>query len=221
MKRPNYLDKTNAYRRLATLLFLFSHVLIYAQPGDRPPNAEPNACYEKVTFPDEYEIYDIAVPIYIGDDKTIIKKHTRKEKITLLEAHSRWVQKVADRNCISKNPEKDCMVWCLVEEKAKVVKLDKVVIDTSITQDYDWEYFTIKKMMRKGGYSDWIEVLCSSDITNDLINSIRSIIGIPQEDYNFDVDAEMRNKLVEYQKENDLPLGYLDYMTLEHMGLGF
>ena len=50
----------------------------------------------------------------------------REERVLVKPAHSKWVEKKGDENCLSADPQ-DCSVWCLVEIPAEYKTVAKMV----------------------------------------------------------------------------------------------
>jgi len=205
-----------------TALFCFLGSFAFAQsPGDLPPNAQPGKCYAKCLTEESYEEYEIEVPVYTGDPKS--KKPKRKKKtIILQDGSSKWIKKKVDPNCDSQDHD-DCLVWFL--EEIPAVKVKRVIVkDTSKTSEYVMEVFTIKETNL--GDTNWREVLCANEVNDYVIAQIRS--ALVERDFllfkfgaDNILDREAKEALKEFQRENNLPIGNLDFETLDFLGIEY
>lgn len=89
-------------------------------------------------------------------------------------------------------------------------------------------YKTISKrvLVKKGGFTDWKEVLCNDKMTDYNVRKIQQALI----DKGYDVGPEgadnimgsaTRAALLKYQKANGLPQGNVNMETLKHLGLDF
>ena len=71
-------------------------------------------------------------------------------------------------------------------------------------------------LVKKGGYTEWKEIVCAEDVTPRLYKNIQ--IALIKAGHNIKADgtvnAETKNALVRFQKDNGLPEGALDAETL-------
>ncbi len=206
---------------LGLIVFIFFCGSIQAQPGDMPPNAQAGKCYAKLLIPDQYEHHgeDILYGYY-GKDSTIIADYTIDTAIVLKWSVQKWVQRKADRNCFSADPN-DCLVWCLVNNEGAETVVDTILhlMDTTITKEYETIYFERKTMIRKGGFTEWREIVCVHERTKSLLIEVRNALGLPISTNNATLDSETKAVLVKYQEKHGLPIGDLSYDTLRHMGI--
>ncbi len=187
--------------------------------SSKPSHLKPGECYAKCLMPDQLEIYSDEYPVYIGNDleedvEVVIKK------IELSPATTKWIKKKADRNCVSANPD-DCLVWCLVEVPAETKEL-KILVDTTQSSNYELIKIDKKNIVEKGEYVEWKRVLCGDNITRQVIGKIQSalkISGYYQEENSFKLDRKTKTSLKKFQQENNLPMGQLDYETLDALGV--
>lgn len=89
------------------------------------------------------------------------------------------------------------------------------------------EYKTIskKKLVKKGGYTEWKEVVCGgwSGMTQSKIAKVQNALmskGYNVGPYGADgiLGKDTRSALLKYQVDNNLPQGQLDVETLKHLG---
>lgn len=86
------------------------------------------------------------------------------------------------------------------------------------------EYKTITKrqLVKAGGFSEWREVVCSSDITTDLVKAVQKALAAKGYDpgpADNVMGAKTKSALIQYQKDNGLPVGQLDFETLRSLGI--
>jgi hypothetical protein len=174
---------------------------------------------------------------------------TVTERKEVAPATTKWVKRRADKNCLSANPD-DCLVWCLVEVPAKYETITKTVLKTPATTktvEIPAEYQTvtkqvvktpaqtrtieipaefktvsIRKLTKKGGFSEWREVICPKDVTTARITQIQR--ALRDKGYNpGPIDnifgAQTKAALIKFQKANGLPVGQLDTETLKALGV--
>jgi len=98
---------------------------------------------------------------------------------------------------------------------------------TTESIDIPAEYKTITKrnLVKPGGFTEWREVVCEADITEDLVQRVQS--ALISRGYNVGtagadnkMGAATKSALVKFQKENNLPIvGQLDVATLRALGI--
>ena len=72
--------------------------------------------------------------------------------------------------------------------------------------------------------TEWREVVCSDDITPELIGNIQTVLVVKGYDIGESgvtnvLGEETKAALVRYQKENNLPLGQMDIETMKSLGI--
>lgn len=78
---------------------------------------------------------------------------------------------------------------------------------------------------KKGGFTEWRQVVCADDITDNLVMSLHEALimeGYHVEFYTTSssgLGAATKAELVKFQRENGLPVGQLDFETLESLGI--
>jgi hypothetical protein len=88
------------------------------------------------------------------------------------------------------------------------------------------EYKTINKrvLVKKGGMSEYREVVCQKYITNDLVRRVQRALMAkgysvgPARDDNI-LGKDTRAALIKYQRDNSLPVGNMNTETLKHLGI--
>ena len=188
------------------------------QLEDLPTNREPGKCYAKSLIPDQYEVWEIAIPVYYGDDQEIIDNYVKSESFEISDKTTAWEKRKSDKNCL--DPDSDeCFVWCLIEKEPEEVIIKWYLTDTTVTDEYELEYYQKDVLSEKGRYTVWQNVLCPDKLTKELILEIRLALGMTDPDIIDEIDSETKRLLTQFQKNNDLPIGNLDMKTLEHLGI--
>jgi hypothetical protein len=208
--------------------------------------------YKTQTIPATYKtVFDTVVtkPASVRTEEIAAVYETVVEDIMVSPATQKWVKGTADAGCLSANPA-DCQVLCLQQVPAvykkvsrKIVKtpaykqdfpiaaeykiVSKQVVDQPARQEQIEIPATYKKVMhkeliRKGGYSEWKEILCGDKLTADKIIAIQKALKAngydpgPLDDI---FGAETKAALVKYQQDKNLPVGNLNMETLKSLGV--
>lgn len=186
-----------------------------------PANPKPGSCYAKCLMPDQVSSNSQLLAVFTGDEAfEDVELETRE--ITISPARQKWEKKAIERDCLSADPN-DCLVWCQVEVPAEI-ETYKILLDT--TQSSNFEMMDIKqeKLVSKGGHTEWKEILCNNQITKDLISELQTSLK-NQNFYNAEttstLDSKTRNALAEFQRANYLPIGQLDFETLDALGVAY
>jgi len=198
------------------LVFFCSNA--HGQPGDMPPNAQPGKCYAKALIPSQVATQEIKVPIYIGNDSTITSEYTVDTTIIIKKGKTNWEKRKAKRNYFSSKPN-DSVVWCLVTTEEESVYIERYLLDTMETKEFTIEEYGSTQITIPGEYEEWREIVCDIDITKSLMNEIHIALGIKNSSFNLNPGSTTQNALEKYQRNNNLPIGYLDSETLKHMGI--
>jgi hypothetical protein len=174
---------------------------------------------------------------------------TITEDIMVSPATEKWVKSTADAGCLSANPA-DCQVMCLQQIPAvykkvtrRVVKapayknevpvpaefkiVSRQVVDVPAQQvqievPATYKRVVRKELSKKGGYSDWREILCSQNLTLQRILAIQQALKAagynpgPLDDV---FGSQTKTALVKYQQDKGLPTGNLNMETLRSLGV--
>ncbi len=90
--------------------------------------------------------------------------------------------------------------------------------------DVPAEYATVTKraVSRKGGFSEWREVVCANKITTSMVQQVQRAL----KDRGYDpgpidnvIGTQTKAALVKFQKDNGLPVGNMDFETLKALGV--
>jgi len=190
-------------RKLIYLVWpLFLSVLVSAQPGDMPPNPEPGKCYAKSMAPPikakpadtTYSTYSR----YIGSKEI---KIVRRYHDVRIDATGRVQERVAID----------------VPKKLRKLSEEDIMIDTLYT-------YSAATNESVGGTTFWNEIVCGSDITPVLVQQIADQLS----NHGFQVngvyevlDSDLKQAMIEFQRENELPVGQLDFETLDALGVAY
>ncbi len=212
----NYM-KIEVLKIFGMMWFVMLSSTLSAQTYDLPPNREPGHCYAKCMIADWSEELVIAIPVYLGSDSLIIDRFVKDTSFIINEGASTWVKKKADRDCHPSAPN-DCLVWSLVEQEPEEVIINRYLTDTSDTDDYDMKYVYIDVLVERG-FSEWYTVLCPEQVTKELTSEILYAFGLLDSDSNPVLDSQAKKLLFQFQKNHGLPIGNLDFETLELLGI--
>lgn len=167
------------------------------------------ACFEEI--PEQYTTYTSNVLVTPGTTETVevpAKFKTITKRVLKTPATTKTVEVPAEYKTITK----------------KVLKTPS----TTTTVEVPAEYKTIEKrtLVKAGEYSDWREVLCSGDVTNDVNKQIQQSLmnagyDIGPAGADNILGAQTRAALMQYQRDNNLPVGNLNKETLDHLGVRY
>lgn len=204
---------------LALLFSLFSQCKI-PQHQNTNRNNKKGKCYAKCLIPiktTKIEKY----PIYTGNE------HEENVSIEVMEIivqqkSTKWIKKKVDENYPSENSD-DSQVWDFVEIP-EIKKELKILIDTTQSKNFEiqsFEYETIEES--EGTNVVWVSILCKEDLTTSILNQIQISLKVKgNTKTNNDaiyLDSKTKSALTKFQKENGLPIGHLDFKTLDALGI--
>ncbi|MGF1532738.1 MAG: peptidoglycan-binding protein [Bernardetiaceae bacterium] len=174
---------------------------------------------------------------------------TVTEQVMIKPATQKWVEGKADPNCLSADP-RDCRVLCLVEVPAQYRTVTKrVVVEEARTEVVDvpgkynivrrkvlakparteeieipaeYKEIETRKLVKVGGLTKWVEVVCDKDINRNLILEVQKAL----KDKGYDpgpldgvMGAQTRAALKRFQEENNLPVGNMNKETMRALGI--
>ncbi len=182
---------------------------------------ENGDCWQDCLMPAIYEDEITTYHIYTGDASTEAVDLEEVE-IEIKASKTEWVKKKADRNCLSADPN-DCLVWCLVEVPAETETIT-VLKDINQSSNYEIKEIVKKKLIKKGGYVEKQKVICDDQVSPLLVLNIQNLLaekkyetGPPTEKINTLLKAGLNN----YQKDHNLPIGLLNFQTLDNLGVNY
>lgn len=100
------------------------------------------------------------------------------------------------------------------------VKTPEQVLEVEIPAEYQTVTKTV--LVKKGGYTEWREVLCEAEVTVSKIVAIQQALkakGYDPGPLDNVLGPKTRAALTQYQKDNALPVGRLDVETLKSLGV--
>ena len=159
----------------------------------------------------EIILYDtLQLPIY-SENKLVSGVELRN--IILVPGHTKWVKKLADKNCVSPKIE-DCLVWCLENIPAES-KTYFIVTDTATIKNFTYETIYIQRGIIKAGQKIKRQVLCDHEINDTLLSELRQLL----ENQGYEISRTKKSKilaaLIEFQKDQKLAYGYFDPISIE------
>lgn len=178
-------------------------------------------CYSKY-LKHEYEAKEETYPIFTGTKKKRGVKIKRKTIILKEGTKGTWEKRKADKNCLSSDPN-DCMVWCLVGAIPDETATFAYVKNTDKTTEWEMQTFTIYKKI--DSIEDEVEVVCSARVTDELLYEIQSkLIDLnylqkPKVKTKINLLKKVKEALVHFQHNNNLPVGNFDVQTLAKLGI--
>ena len=112
---------------------------------------------------------------------------------------------------------------------AEYTTVTRRVVKTPATTrsiDVPAEYTTVTKrqLVRKGGFTEWREIVCGSDVTSQMVRDVQSALrsrGYDPGPADNVMGSRTKAALVKFQRENNLPVGQLDFETLKALGVDY
>lgn len=176
---------------------------------DFPSNGKAGKCFAKAFIQSEYVKDEMTLLVYTGDkieDITIDTLYFRLRKETNQLVYIGWIEdlKKFDFNENSDGIEKIIFVQ-----------------DTSETQEVVKETFEYLELIRENDEIGWIRVVCEGNLQEYLIEiqealEKREYLSKPFESY---YGGMTKKALKKFQIDNFLPLGQIDFKTLEKLGI--
>jgi hypothetical protein len=205
-----------------TAVLLFFTTCAFAQSGEvteefihDPFNGNKGKCFAKCLVPFENFEDGVLIPIYTGEDKDIqgIELILKEDK----PSTTKWVKKNADLKCLSADPN-DCLIWCSVSVPPYYQEI-YMVQDTNLIKDFEMRplaEYTSEEKQRIG----WFELLCEEKLNERFYSALT--VALKRKGYATKKENDkdyLKKELTRYQRNNNLPVGNLNVVTLEHLGL--
>jgi hypothetical protein len=171
------------------------------------------------------------------------------ETIMVAATTTKWVKGNADASCLNENPD-NCRVLCLVQIPAQYkVQSARRLVTPAYTQQIEipasYKYMPRKVLkteetqqaleipatfktvtqnilVKKGGFSEWKEVLCANQLTEQRITMIQKALldkGYNPGPIDNIFGPQTKSALLKYQIDNNLPQGNLNLETLTSLGV--
>lgn len=190
------------YRLFGVGLLLVTTLSSLAQLGDMPPNAEPGKCYGKsIAPPSKAKPADTTYSTYsryIGDREI---KIVRRYHDVRFDATGRVQERVQVE----------------VPKKLRKLPAEDIVIDTMYTY-----YAAVDES--SGGTTFWNEIVCGSDVSARMVQEIADQLsnhGFQVNGVHEAMSTSLKKAMIEFQRKNELPIGQLDYQTLDALGVDY
>jgi len=185
---------------------------------------EPGKAYVKCSVATIFETVksSTSYPIYTGSNFN--QKGIQNEIIEVKPSYSEWIKVKSSEMCeaYSELDDKKCEVWYLKEienEKDTIY----VVVDTNRIKDYEVKFIDIQKVVKEAKLTPESEMGCPLIIETNLIRKVQN--ALRRHGYSL-IDAKentmdriTKEALVEFQKANNLPIGTIDFETLNALGI--
>lgn len=113
------------------------------------------------------------------------------------------------------------------EAKYKKIPTKVLVSAESITQQtIEAKYKTVneRRLVKKGGYSVWTEILCASKTSSSTVRNVQKALndkGYTAGTVDGVMGLQTQTALKQFQTDNNLPVGNLNIETLKALGLKF
>lgn len=176
-----------------------------------------NTCTAECVMPDLYKTEIVTYYIYTGDSPDSV--FTENQRVILKPTRTTWV-KAPDPNCPSGEAE-DCYIWKEVEQAEEAIDIT-IVTNVAKEPNYIIQQFSKERLVKKGGYTEVKNVICPENITPALMRDLSmrlTDLGY-YSDYIYSVfNSKIKAALETYQRHNGLPVGHLNYPTLEALDL--
>lgn len=205
------------------------------EKGKKDPNclsADPDDCRVMclVEVPAQYRTVSkqvVKTPATVREVNVPATYKTLTRKALKTAASTRTVEIPAEYKTVTKRVLKTPATTRTESIPAKYRTITKTILKTPENvreETIPAEYATVTKtvLVSKGGYTEWREVLCESDLTTDRIRQIQRALkaaGYEPGPVDNIFGSQTRAALTKYQRDNGLPVGRLDKKTLGALGV--
>ncbi len=195
--------------------FLFFYPLLsIGQRGYKlPPYAKSGHCYAKSYFKPVFTKDTLVYPVLKNE---FHESNVRSSKVAVTIKPAFW-----NIAMMEKHP---CLDRLRVTKSDPEVEEIIIALDTTDKSVFTYQKFSIEKL-ESGGNLEWQEIVCADRVTAPYLEKIER--KLKDSGYLQDTSAimlnwpEIKEAIVEYQIENDLPAIHFNKTTIEHMGLDF
>ena len=162
--------------------------------------------------------------IEIPAEYATITKTRLKTPATTKEVKTPAVFKTVSRRVV-KTPAQTKSIEIPAEYATVSKKVVKSAAQTR-TIEIPAEYASVKKrnLVKQGGFTEWREVVCMSNITTEMVRSVQNALnssGYDPGPIDNVLGAKTKAALMKYQRDNNLPVGQMDFETLKSLGVNF
>lgn len=177
--------------------------------GLDPTDFEAGKCYEECLISDHYNSFTETYYEYTGN-KEAEDVEIETIDVVVVPESTTWVkQKAPDGSIVAKQRH-------LPMKKVQLT----VLKDTTQSKDFRIKKIQRKELVKKGGYMTWKEVVCPNRVTLSLVEQLQSALkerGFEVLGKETSFGTQTKFTLSKFQKANGLPVGYLDFETLEYL----
>lgn len=159
---------------------------------DRFSEKDHEKCFANCLISNGTLIDTIAIPVYYGNESFVSDKYVTDTLINISEE--------------------------------EFMSIDVYLKDTSVTDEYSLHLVEVSSVDMANASEEWLEVVCARDITAEFYRNIQEVlldkgfdIGVSKPNGQF--TSATKKALVTYQKRYRLPIGNLNVLTLEHLGV--
>ncbi len=205
-------------------------------------SADPNDClvWCLVEVPAKTEVVTRRIPncptgSTINGDKCCKQENTPPQfrtitkKVLKTPAKVREVQIPAKMGTLTrkviKEPSRTREIEVPAEYGTRTRKVLKTPgLDRQIEIPAEYKTITKKVLVQTGGFSEWREVLCGSQMTTATVRAVQDALrnrGYDPGQTDNIMGQQTKAALVKFQKDNGLPIGNLDFETLRALGLNY
>lgn len=231
LKQTNDAVKVERQSEILNTDFLVHKDLNNGAPVIPDIDFHPDSCYEKCLIQGNYGPRYFSFYEYTGDNPNL--PGIKAEKIIMQQKRPSWRKErfipikcnnetendsALDPECDSQYPN-NCLMWDL-KMGNELSYVFNIVIDTVSIKDYkvnnQFEWVAKREEVFK-----WTEVVCASDLNDELIRQIYDVLSVdfrPGKTYE-GFSGQFQEALIEYQQIMDLPVGGINFKTLDHMGI--
>ena len=195
-------------------------------------SADPNDCqvWCLVEVPARYETITKTVlktPATTKEVTVPAEYQTITKRVVGTPATTRTIEIPAEYKTVTKRVVKDPARTQVIEIPAEYKTVTKSVVRTPaqtrvIEIPAEYKTVTKRKLVKKGGFSEWKEVLCPVGRTEAKITDIQRALknrGYNPGPIDGVLGTQTKAALVKFQKDNSLPQGRLDIDTLRKLGV--
>lgn len=190
------------------LIVVFSFLAFCSFVSAQTEISDSDKCYAKCLVPDAYETITDLYPVFTGD-ASIEEVDLYEKTFEIHPAGTKW--EMIDNT------------WALIEYPAQYKTLS-VMRDTTQSVNYEWKGIESRELIERGGTIEWIEVICESDLTEELIYNVQMALleqgyFVGESGADGILNSETKSVLRRFQRNNELPGCELDFETLEALNI--
>lgn len=205
---------TQLFLRLALVIAILNFALVISTSQTLPAN--PGICYAKAFIPDIYQTFFFAFPIYDGSDEEIEAHYVRDSAFFVCWPSDPKLQNY--RLEVSVDDTEEYELFDICTNGLSGLQFDRLLLDTTVSNDFHLTKIRVNAPVVKRSYYEWREVVCQENITLDILNDIRDVLGMKATDSN-KMNNKIKRQLNQYQEYYGIAVGPLTLETLEHMGI--